>query len=223
MTQFLRALVQRVLPEPLLRANRIRRYKRLLPDDLCQIIENIPQNAVCVDCGANIGRVSELFAAQGAIVHAFEPNPHAFRLLQAVSVAQPHIRAFNKAVGTSDDQTLDLYLHDFHEKDPLGYSQGSSLMSDKPNVSADAVSVQMIDLARHLKELDRVAILKIDIEGYEVELLPHLLDNDALDGVDHIFIETHEKKWPALQEKTKRMIGLLENSSVAGRVRYDWP
>lgn len=223
MTQMIRTLVQRVLPEPFLRSNRIRRYKRLLSDDLCQIIERIPQNAVCVDCGANIGRVSELFAAQGAIVHAFEPNPHAFRHLQAISVTQPRIRAFNRAVGTSDDLTLDLYLHDLHEKDPLGYSQGSSLLSDKPNVSAEAVSVQMIDLARHLKELDRVAILKIDIEGYEVELLPHLLDNGALDRVDQIFIETHEKKWPALREKTEHMIQLLQESASAGRVRYDWP
>jgi len=223
MTQTFRTFVQRVLPESFLRANRIRRYKRILPDDLCQIIERLPQDAVCVDCGANIGRVSEVFAAQGAIVHAFEPNPHAFRHLQAVSVAQPRIRAFNKAVGTSDDERLDLYLHDLHDEDPLGYSQGSSLLSDKPNVSAKAVSVQMVDLSRHLKELDRVAILKIDIEGYEVELLPHLLDKGALDKVDQIFIETHEKKWPALREKTEHMIQLVEDSSAAGRVRYDWP
>ena len=45
------------------------------------ILSMLTSRDVVFDCGANVGDVTEPLAQTGAHVHAFEPDPHAFRKL----------------------------------------------------------------------------------------------------------------------------------------------
>lgn len=216
-------LMRKILPQSLQRKIRARSLYRLLPDDVKPLVEALKPGDICVDCGANVGKVSELFASYGATVHSFEPNPHAYAALVETAGHMPGIRPIPKAVGLGDVSELDLYFHEHHDDDPLAYSQGSSLMQDKPNVAGQTVKVQVEDFAAFLKKLGQVKILKIDIEGYETELLPHLVKENALEQVEHIFVETHDQKWPGLKDATDKMRQIVANSPLANNIRYDWP
>ena len=72
---------------------------------------------VIIDCGANIGSVTSLFARSGAIVYAFEPNPLSFTILSRRFRAMPTVHCFNQ--GVFDRQCR---LHPRHSKPawPMG-------------------------------------------------------------------------------------------------------
>jgi len=107
-----------------------------LPFPIRKAISALNEDSICIDCGANIGVVACLFAKRGATVYAFEPNPYAYQELLRVSKLYTNIIPIQKAVGVVDDE-VELYLHELSDSDPIGYSQGGSLMIDKPNVSKD--------------------------------------------------------------------------------------
>ncbi len=178
-----------------------------------------------IDCGANRGKWSTIFADLGAQVIAFEPDPVAFKALEESARGRAGMHVRNSAAGVSDG-TVRLYFHTNRDANPLDYSSGSSLLESKPNVSSEFTEVTSIDLSRVVTEssLD-VEILKIDIEGYEVELLPHLISTGAIDKIRKVFVETHEKKWPDLELATRRLIKLADAVEARGATEFhfDWP
>lgn len=195
---------------PEARCQRILRRLSLQPGDLA------------VDCGANVGDMTAILARNGATVHAFEPNPHAYAVLAAKFVGQPNVVCHNAAVGTSAGR-LALYLHENSEQDEVLWSNGSSLLAEKPNVSqARSVEVELIDLAEFLQSLPGpVKVLKIDIEGAEVDVMNHLLETNCLVGIPHVFVETHDAQIPSLAGPTAALRKRLADSGLT-HVNLDW-
>ena len=109
------------------------------------------------------------------------------------------------------------------EKIIFNYSTGSSLLSNKTNVDSNNFEkVSAIDLSEFIKNQRRpIRLLKIDIEGYEVELIPHLINNSALDYISFLLVETHEKKNAFLRAKTDLMKKMIYDIGF-DRVCWDW-
>ncbi len=177
----------------------------------------------CIDLGANVGQYTGKMAAGTGKVIAFEPDPWAQDVLRANIGHLDNVRIVNAAAGTSE-RTVLLYRHAFFEDDPAFYSESSSVIAAKYNVSEEgAIKVPQLDFIRFLEDLNEdIGILKIDIEGAEVELLEALFDRpDILKRVRYIFAETHETRIArhegrvkALREKAGRIEGT--------RINLDW-
>ena len=131
-----------------------------------------------VDVGANVG-VYALQAARAVgptgMVYAFEPQPDVFAMLQR-SVREnsfsERTRLFNSAVGATDGSAR-IWRH--HTNNP-----GASMVT---GADREAEGAAVIDMMR-LDSIDfrqRVALLKVDIEGYE----PLLLQGGAKFFRDH--------------------------------------
>ncbi len=178
---------------------------------------------VVIDAGANVGRITFALALRGATVHAFEPNPVAFEALSRTLEGWPGVVLHNAAVATHDGEVR-LYFHRRHRNEPLLYSTGSSTVAEKVNVAKDDfVDVAAVDLARFIVELGApVRLLKMDIEGAEVELVPHLIASGAAQRVETMVVETHEAKTPTLAEATKAMRDQITSAGLAQRIRLDW-
>ena len=86
-------------------------------------------------------------------------------------------------------------MHKQSNSSKADLTQASSLLANKPNISTEIYEeVKQINFAKFLKSLKiRVELIKIDIEGYEIELIKHLLDQNSLKNVKNLF-ETHEQK-----------------------------
>lgn len=117
-----------------------------------------------LDCGAHHGRVAREYAAAfpDATVHSFEPTPETFAVLKSRVAAFPRIRAVNAAVGEVEGET-DFYLAPFE--------QANSLLPRHPGTPEREhrvrVRVRRIDEYCREHGIERIDILKLDVEGYE--------------------------------------------------------
>jgi FkbM family methyltransferase len=127
---------------------------------------------VCVDVGANIGYYTLLaskLVGRGGLVYALEPAPDVFAALEenlALNRAD-NVVALRVAAGPEEGEAQ-LF------RPPAGNVGRSALRppSDVPS-SPDLAAVAVMPLASVIptSELRRLRLVKIDVEGYEVEVL----------------------------------------------------
>lgn len=196
---------------------------RMLPPDFVSHLRRLNKSHLVLDVGANVGLVSECIARKGAKVIAFEPNPYARSALEKVATRFNNIEVRPTAAGIKN-QKVKLYLHDDFDPGGEDVSQASSLLIDKPNVSKDMFEeVYEIDFAEYLRTVNRpIELIKIDIEGYEVTLINHLLDQKVLDQVNKIYLETHEKKFPELVSPTEALKKRIVSEGYESKFFFDW-
>ena len=148
------------------------------PDVSHVIQQNLKGGDVFVDIGANIGYdtllASTRVGAAGRVV-SIEASPRTFALLQrnlALNPGATNVRAVNVAVSDRPGR-LDLYEQD---EGNIGAattlaSRGGSLMA-----SVDALP---LDKILTTEEVQKLRLIKMDVEGAEPPILRHLLDGLA--------------------------------------------
>lgn len=178
---------------------------------------------VAIDGGANLGLVTEVLAANGAEVHAFEPNPDAFRVLSERFGDAPHVHLYPQAL-LDEPGTMTLYLHLNYDRDPERLSQGSSLISEKRNVSETrGVAVEVVDLAAFIERLGKpVKVLKLDVEGAEYRILTRLIESGTIDRIGRVLVETHAKAIPSLRPADASLRRRIEEAGLAGKIDLNW-
>jgi FkbM family methyltransferase len=177
---------------------------------------------IAIDCGANLGAITRILAAGGATVHAFEPNPDAFGVLQAAVGDMPNVHLHAAAVLDAPG-TMTLHLHMNYDRNPERFSSGSSLIAEKRNVDeARGVEVQVVDLVAFIAALPRVKLLKIDIEGAEYAILHALIDRGVIDRIDAVFVETHAHAIPSLRETDARLRQRIADLGLGGKIDLNW-
>jgi FkbM family methyltransferase len=200
----------------------MRRPWRREPRDVAELVRRVPRGGVAVDCGANVGQVTVALTWRCAKVVAFEPNPVAFDSLQRRRQRAGNVELVQAAVGAQAG-TRRLYLHVDHDADPLPASVGSSLHPTKGNVMPDRwVDVEVIDIDAFLTSLGRpVDLLKLDVEGSEIEILERLLETGRLAAIGSVVVEMHDRVIPDLAE---RGAALRQRLSVPewANVSLDW-
>lgn len=177
---------------------------------------------IALDCGANIGKITEKMLARGAEVYAFEPNPYAFREL--VRRVGDNKKAHCLAKGIYDKNiTMPLYLHKQARENQLKWSVGSSIVASKGNIDHEnQVKSEFIDLAEFINNFGReVGLIKMDIEGAEIEVLNRLLDSGAVKKVKWILVEAHDKRMPELKEATDKLRQRIKREKIKN-INFNW-
>jgi FkbM family methyltransferase len=183
---------------------------------------------VAIDCGANVGAVTLPLAETGATVHAFEPDPYAFPELEARVAGLPNVRLHRAAVGVSSGRVRLMRAANFAEN-PKGGSVKSTVVPGGRRIAEDAgagIEVEMVCLPEVIRGLaadhGRVAFLKLDIEGAELDLLEHMEAEGLFDLVRLTLAETHERKFPALRPRFAALRERIAAAHPVTRVNLDW-
>ncbi len=177
----------------------------------------------CIDLGANVGKYTRIMASEARQVIAFEPDPWTCAALRDNLADLDNIRIEPVAAGTSE-RKVPLYRHPGFAENPVRHSQSTSVVARGGLIIADgAVEIRQIDFIRYLEDLNEdIGILKIDIEGAEVELLESLFDKPAvLKRIAYIFAETHERLY---EDHRPRVAALREMAGQTERpqINLDW-
>ena len=180
------------------------------------------QGAVVADVGANIGIYSRFLSrcvGPGGLVHSFEPSGDNFARLSAATDDLSNVRCTQAVVGELSGDCK-LYISDELNVDHRAYSAGGD--------SRRTVSTQMVALDDYFKPGERLDLIKMDVQGYELH---------ALRGAQRVLRENMDIKlllelWPAGLEqagvKWEELIELLHRLNMrvtfvrsAGSVPFD--
>lgn len=128
------------------------------------LLQTIPQNAVVLDIGANIGSVCIPLAKRRQDLRfiCIEASPFVFEYLQRnikLNALESRVACINKAISDKDDQSIPFYS----APENFGKGSFSPVFTQKP------VMAQTITIDRLMQELNITSInfIKADIEGYE--------------------------------------------------------
>lgn len=152
-----------LVPPRLYIKNKLRRELKYGEKEIALIPYLIDKNKVCLDVGANVGVYSELMSRYCEKVHAFEPNPKIYSILQRCS--SQNVECHQIALSDSDGRS-ELRI----PRTKKGHSnQGSSLSKVKVPDNYDAIEVSTVRLDS--LNLGTIGFIKIDVEGFELSVL----------------------------------------------------
>lgn len=162
-----------------------------------------------VDVGANVGdwlgMVRESTSGRPFAALAFEPSGSAFEALQRRFGADPSIVLSNVALGSVPGSL------EFFEEPNAG--RGSTLVADfmRTRGTTRTVTVATLDDALRDAGWNRVDLLKIDAEGYDLQVLRGARESIASRSIGVIQFE-YNRAWQLAGDTLRAAYTLLESS-----------
>tara|TARA_B100001093_G_scaffold197595_1_gene189992 strand:- start:321 stop:1004 length:684 start_codon:yes stop_codon:yes gene_type:complete len=199
------------------------RTEKKLPENFFTYLKRLPNDSIAIDLGANIGLISQIMSKYVNQVHSFEPNIEAYSKLRRISQKNKKIKIYPFAAGIKN-RISNLYQHKGSDKSKADLTQASSLLSSKPNLDKNLFyEVKEIDIAEFVKSLDKkVDLIKIDVEGYEVEIINHLLDKVDFSQIGFIFCETHSRNWDERKIPLDYLRDRIEKLGLTDKFDLNW-
>jgi len=172
----LKTLALRLLPEALLQPLRKAHYARKLATaaaepEMTVLRHLVPAGGCAIDLGANFGSYTKLLAegvGDGGVVYAFEPIPSTFQVL----------RSNVERLGLSNVEAFPVAASDvaaFVEMVVPRYATGGVNLYEarigRPSRGEATVRVTTVRLDDVFADLDRVDVIKCDVEGHELGVL----------------------------------------------------
>ena len=184
-------------------------------------LSNLNKGSYVIDCGANVGEFTKLFLEKGFIVDAFEPDPIAINELKKKCKNNKNLNLFQSAVGLKDNTQKLFRYRKFDKNDPYS-TQGSSLLDYRSGTNKPFVEIKVIDFINHIdKQKKEISLLKMDIEGSEIEILNKIIDLNIHDKIKYIFVETHERFSHKLGLETAKLKLRIKNLNI-NNINLDW-
>lgn len=174
----------------------MRTYGPRAEADFATFLLGIGPGEICLDMGANVGSFTAEMAARGCEVHAYEPDPLAFAELKKAVGHLPNVTLHYCAVAAEAGR-LRLYRARNFADNALAATTMSSIVltGAKRYQDDDAIDVEVRAFRDVIRGFGRrIALVKMDIEGAEFDILRQIFAAPGDYDIDAIFCETHERQ-----------------------------
>jgi FkbM family methyltransferase len=173
---------------------------------------DVPEGATVLDIGSSVGAFAVFAARSGArVVHAYEPMPDSFRLLIRNVEQYPAVRTRKAAVAVTSGE---VFMSGFEPMDDGVVNTGT------PAISASGTTAKAVSIHDVLTLESVWDVVKLDIEGYEYELIEALSEAE-LAKVQMLTMEFHH---PVESETETRghQLGAYLAAHGFSDVQVDW-
>jgi len=143
------------------------------------------KNGIILDIGANVGIASIYLSQFAKEVYSIEPNPKLFTCLENNTKDFPNIKVFNVGIG-SQKGVFSMFGTDGNPAQSFIRSEYES-----PSTETINVNVTTIDEFVERNKIDKIDLIKIDVEGMEYHIFMSEGFNKIQSKVDMIVGETH--------------------------------
>tara|TARA_B100001250_G_C19690784_1_gene740190 strand:+ start:183 stop:878 length:696 start_codon:yes stop_codon:yes gene_type:complete len=140
---------------------------------------NLNSDSIFFDVGGFEGDYTDKILNQyDCKAYIFEPHPEYFRKLQKRFINKKNVKLFNYGLG---GKTENLFLTDDSE-------------SSKVTDTKTELKTLVRDITEVIEELaiEKIDLLKLNIEGMEYELLEKLIETGEINKIDKLKIQFHE-------------------------------
>ena len=180
--------------------------------------KELTPDSVVIDLGANEGLFSkEIHESFGSVCYAVEPNKTLYNNIQF-----DFINKFNYAI-TASDGPVDFYISNNNEASSI-IKDFEVIWGNNERQTIDGITFVNLVSKLNIGE-KKIEILKIDIEGAELELIESL-DYEAVRNIKQITIEFHDWINEALHERTVAAIKRLTGfgfDAYTDTPNHKWP
>lgn len=164
-----------------------------------------PESTV-VDVGGYQGQwASDIYAAYRCRIHVYEPVAEFAQFIRARFDANPDVVAHDYGLAATE-RTERLTLA----------GDSSSVLSGG---AAEAEQIRLAAVGRELADIGQVALLKLNIEGLEYELLDALIASGAIADVDNVLIQFHD----FVPDAADRREAIRRGLAATHDLRWDFP
>ncbi len=139
--------------------------------DMAFLLHFLREEDLFLDVGANVGSYSILSASEvGAETISFEPILQTFQLLQSnlkLNGVENRCKMYNIGIGAIESRL----------KFTSNFDTMNHIVTDKETENAVSIAVKPLD---EITTIDRTTLIKIDVEGFETDVLkgmPQMLEN----------------------------------------------
>lgn len=148
----------------------------------------LSDHPVLVDAGANVGYVSMAFSNNfdNSSVYALEPAQRIYKVLKKNVSGFKNIKPFCLGLGNSNNK-VDLYV----DKKESAFSSVKHILSNE--FDTEKIQIKTLDMFCQEQKIEKIDILKIDVEGYELEVLTGA--KNTLKKVKYLHIEANTKDY----------------------------
>ena len=174
-----------------------------------------------LDLGANIGQgyswFSKFFKGENIDFELFEPNPYCYKKLKNyINIKNKAVITHNLGVSTISGKVK---FYGLKEEGDI-YSLSGSIVKNHNSIhyktkEENAIEIETIDLGKFLinksKTYDKI-IIKMDIEGAEVEILEQLISTKVANLIDILYVEFHSQY--QVKSKHSRLIRVREKKII---------
>ncbi|BAY74461.1 methyltransferase FkbM family protein [Nostoc linckia NIES-25] len=160
---------------------------------------SVSEKGVILDCGANIGISTAYFAEKypHALIIALEPSLASFELLNKNTQSYKNVICLQAAVW---NENCELFLQNPQDED------WALRFGESKNSSGDLVKAISIKELMHQYNINKIDVMKIDIEGSEKDLFS-LNFQDWIYSVNTYLIEFHDAVLPGCSSAFYRALG----------------
>jgi FkbM family methyltransferase len=194
-------------PRPSVQESRTQPWREMQGDATLRLDYDLDNTSLVFDVGGFDGRWSaEIHARYGSKIHIFEPvNTLAEEISRKFS-RNPKLIVHHFGLGKEDvEQRISLALNE----------------SSTFKVAEQSEIVSIRDIAKFIKEsgIDKIDLLKVNIEGGEYDLLERLLDASMISMVVNIQVQFHD----FVPNADQRMLQIQQRLSLTHEPTYQFP
>jgi FkbM family methyltransferase len=143
-----------------------------------------------IDVGANVGQFTVACAKifRGVSVHSFEPLPECVERLKRNVAGLGGVRVYPRALGEASGEVMMHVNSHSHSSSVLALGERHRrAFPDAREIDAIKVKISTLDLEMKLMSLERPVLLKLDVQGYEPQVLEGA--TETLNKVDYVLLE----------------------------------
>ena len=187
-----------------------------------EYINSLPRGSFVIDVGANVGKFTNIFLKKEFKVHAFEADPIAVNELKKnCGNENKNLKLFEVAVGIKKE-SIKLYRYRKFDAANPETTIGSSVLSFRSGKDKPFVEIKCIDFIDYLKNIEnKIALLKMDIEGAEVQILEKIIDEKLYKKIGKIYAETHERFSHRIAVETVNLRSRLVKENI-NNINLNW-
>jgi FkbM family methyltransferase len=201
---------QHVLKDPFLME--AARWVKDKGDETLRLDYPLDTNSVVFDVGGFNGDFAAvIFEKYGCQVYVFEPVPEFYERCVARFKGNDRVVIFNYGLAAKD-HWLDISLAE----------NASSFTVSHKNVQTQKARVRAITECIRELRVNRIDLLKINIEGGEFELLPALIDSNDIKLVEHLQVQFHNFVDSAMEQRDAIRSKLALTHAVTWNYEFIW-
>lgn len=168
------------MAERQIQADRVAPWFAAQGDKTHRLNYNLTQDSVVFDLGGYEGRwASEIFCRYGCYMHIFEVMPEYAANIRNKFLQNPKVKVYPFGLGANTG-VVPLYMQD----------DSSSTFK----TGSGKIDISLVEAADFLQKhgIERVHLMKINIEGGEYDLLEHLLDAGYVNRIENLQVQFHD-------------------------------